>query len=218
MTPTVTAEKKTGEPSGVPVIQAAPGEGPPPPESRAPVISNARLGIMALIAAEIMFFSGLVGAFLVFRLSAADWPPPFQPRLPVVTTGVNTVFLLLSGVFVWLAVAAGDRGDRRGAICDLVATAVLGLVFLAVQGYEWFRLIRFGLTMSSGVYGATFYIIVGCHAAHVLAAVVWLAVVLARARVSPLSARGLTRVRLLAAYWTFVVVLWPALYALVYLY
>jgi heme/copper-type cytochrome/quinol oxidase subunit 3 len=85
-----------------------------------------------------------------------------------------------------------------------------------VQGCEWIRLIGYGLTLSSGVYGGTFYTLIGCHGAHVLGAVIWLGVVLARARNGRYAVAS-EGVEICGIYWTFVVALWPALYALVYL-
>src|SRR5205085_2530251 len=58
----------------------------------------------------------------------------------------------------------------------LQGTAALGALFLAVQGYEWIRLIGFGLSLASGVYGTTFFALIGLHGLHVLAALVWLLV------------------------------------------
>jgi heme/copper-type cytochrome/quinol oxidase subunit 3 len=97
-------------------------------------------------------------------------------------------------------------------------TGALGLLFLIVQGYEWLRLIGFGLTVSSGVYGATFYTIIGCHGLHVFGAVVWLLAILIQAGRHKFSARRHTPVEICAMYWAFVVGLWPLLYGLVYLY
>ena len=62
----------------------------PPVEPSAPAVSNARLAIVVLIVGESMLFAGLIGAYLVFRLSGRDWPPADQPRLPLVLTGLNT--------------------------------------------------------------------------------------------------------------------------------
>jgi cytochrome c oxidase subunit III len=169
---------------------------------------------LMLVAAETMFFSGLIGAFIVFRVASAAWPPPFQPRLPVGVTGVNTAILLLSGVVIQLAMRARASSETQRVLRLLSATALLGTIFLLVQGYEWVRLIHYGLTLSSGVYGATFYTLIGCHGAHVLGAVVWLGVVLARVRS---GIAGRESVQLAGVYWTFVVALWPALYVLVYL-
>jgi heme/copper-type cytochrome/quinol oxidase subunit 3 len=100
----------------------------------------------------------------------------------------------------------------------LLLTAVLGLVFLVVQGYEWIKLIGYGLTLSSGVYGATFYTLIGCHGLHVFGAVVWLLGVWQRATRKRYTATRRTGVVLCGMYWSYVVGLWPLLYWLVYLY
>jgi heme/copper-type cytochrome/quinol oxidase subunit 3 len=195
------------------------GDGPDPsrePEHR-PVIENATLGMLVFLAAETMLFAGLVGAFLVLRLGAPVWPPPFQPRLPVEVTGVNTLFLLASGFTMARALRAIRRGVQNGLITALSQTVLLGGIFLAVQGYEWARLVHFGLTASSGAYGATFYTLIGTHGVHVLAAVILLLVVLISATRGQFSPHRHTAVRLAGMFWYYVVGLWPILYTLVYL-
>ena len=173
--------------------------------------------MLFFLSAETMFFAGLISAFFVLRLSAAVWPPPLQPRLPVLVTGLNTLILLASSVAMIAALRAGRRGDRRALVERLAATAALGALFLAVQGYEWARLIHYGLTVTSGAYGATFYTLIGTHAVHVLGALVWLGATLAlaaRGRFVDGRASGL---RACATYWHYVVALWPILYVMVYL-
>ena len=186
------------------------GSGPWPP------ISNARLGTWMLLATETMFFGGMVGAFLVLRLSAAVWPPPSQPRLPVAVTAVNTVVLLLSSYTLARALQAVRQDDRRRLASWLARTAGLGALFLAVQGGEWVRLVRFGLTVSSGAYGGTFYTLIGTHGVHVLAALIWLTLVTLAAMRGRYTARDHVGVAVCAMYWHFVVALWPMLYLLVY--
>jgi heme/copper-type cytochrome/quinol oxidase subunit 3 len=170
-----------------------------------------------LIAAEVMFFSGLVSAFWVLRLSAPVWPPPLQPRLPLGVTAMNTGVLLASSV----AMVAGGRalgaGRRRPAMKRLGAAAGLGVLFLVVQGYEWVGLIRFGLTVGSGPYGATFYTLIGAHAAHVVGALGWLTALLALLGRGRLGPGRPAAVRACTIYWHFVVTLWPILWASVYL-
>ena len=70
------------------------------------------LAVLMLLGAEAMFFAGLIGAFLVFRIANPVWPPPFQPRLPIEVTGVNTVILLASAMTIRLGLKAIQRGDR----------------------------------------------------------------------------------------------------------
>jgi heme/copper-type cytochrome/quinol oxidase subunit 3 len=213
-----------------PVARRTNGRVPPPPPPtgggdgperdqppRRPALDNLRLAMMFFIAAEIMFFMGLISAFLILRMTAPVWPPPLQPRLPLLVTSLNTLVLLASSVAMIAAGRALARHDARALSHRLGVAAALGAAFLIVQGYEWVRLVHFGLTVSSGTYGATFYTLIGAHAAHVLAALVWL--VVARW----LAARGrfgdgrTAPVKACAMYWHFVVALWPVLYVLVYL-
>jgi len=194
------------------------GGEPPPVLPQMPIGNNLWLAVLMFIGAEAMFFAGLMGAYIVFRVGAAVWPPPFQPRLPVGVTGVNTVFLLASAVTIRVALRNARSGDGTRLVRWLGLTALLGAIFLAVQGYEWIELIQFGLTVSSSVYGGLFYTLIGFHALHVFGALVWLMVVFALARRGHYANNRYLGVQTCAMFWTFVVALWPALYGLVYLY
>ncbi len=184
---------------------------------RMPFVSNAVLGMLMFLSAETMLFGGLIVGFLVLRYGAPVWPPPFQPRLPIEVTGVNTAVLLLSSVTMAQALSAIRRGNQAGLTRGLGQTAALGATFLAVQGYEWARLVEFGLTVSSGSYGATFYTLIGAHALHVLGALVFLSIVWVRARRGRFTAEAHLPVVLCRIFWFFVVFVWPVLYVLVYL-
>jgi len=107
--------------------------------------------------------------------------------------------------------------DRFGAAHQVMWTAILGTVFLAVQGLEWTRLVAHGLTLSSGTYGSTFYVLIGCHALHVVVAVVWLAVVAVLARNGGFTAARHAALETCAIYWYLVCGLWAFLFPLVYL-
>jgi cytochrome c oxidase subunit III len=194
------------------------GGDPPPVRPSAPLAANAWLAVMMFLGAEAMFFAGLIGAYLVFRVGATFWPPEFQPRLPVIVTGLNTAVLLSSAWTMRLALHAGQRDERTALVRYLGVTALLGSLFLAVQGFEWLELIRFGLTVSSSVYGGLFYTLIGFHAAHVLGALVWLAIVFVWARQGRYTKASHVGLQTCCMYWTFVVALWPVLYGLVYLY
>lgn len=182
-------------------------------------ISNARLAVLVLLGAEIMFFAGLIGTFLVFRLGSTTWPPASQVdvRLPVAVTGLNTIVLLLSGFTMFKARQAIRQGLQNALRNRLFLTGLLGVIFLAVQGYEWVRLVHHGFTLSSGVYGSIFYVLIGCHALHVLVAVFWLFAVFIGAIAGRFSVNHHVGVEVCAIYWVFVVCLWPVLYVLVYL-
>jgi len=194
------------------------GDGPDrEPGPRRPLLDNVRLAMLFLICGEVMFFGGLVSAFLVLRVTAAQWPPPLQPRLPVGVTGVNTLVLLASSVAMVAAMRALDGRDARALVRRLLLAGGLGAAFLLVQGYEWVRLVSYGLTVWSGAYGTTFYTVIGTHAAHVVAAVVWVAVTAWLAGAGRITEGRAGVLRACAIYWHFVVALWPILYVAVYL-
>ncbi|HKY63420.1 MAG TPA: cytochrome c oxidase subunit 3 [bacterium] len=180
-----------------------------------PLAANGTLGMALFLLAEIMFFSGLLSAYWVLRSGFDVWPPPSQPRLPWETTAVSTFLLLLSGGCLFAARRFAVGGQWRSMKRAMAACLALGSSFLLIQGYEWARLLGFGLRAGSGVYGGTFYLLIGCHALHVAAGLVYLFLV-AR-RLGTKDAMG-PRDRLTPAlmYWTFVVALWPLLYGLVY--
>jgi len=190
-----------------------------PDTSEVRPISNARLGILILLGAETMLFSGLIGAFLVFRMGNITWPPPshINIQLPRAVTGINTVLLILSGYTMFQALRTIQK-DRVNQLRNwLLLTGGLGLLFLVIQGSEWIQLVHNGLTLQSGVYGGIFYVLIGCHAAHVLGAVIWLFIVFGIAVAGRFSAAQHIGVETCTMYWIFVVALWPILYVLVYL-
>jgi heme/copper-type cytochrome/quinol oxidase subunit 3 len=181
------------------------------------VAENAVLGTAIFVATEIMVFAALISAFLILRAGSSTWPPIGQPRLPVLLTGLNTVVLLFSAYTMRRAVRAEVNDSGLEAVKWLRITAALGLAFVSVQGSEWLQLIHFGLAASSSIYGATFYTLIGCHGAHLLAAVIVVAVASwAHAR-SHDAAKRRSRLQAIQLYWSFVVGIWPLLYVLVYL-
>lgn len=180
---------------------------------RRPVVPSVVLGMLAFVVTEVMFFAGLISAFLIVRSRAiTPWPPVDQPRLPIEATALNTLVLVLSGVAVFVA---WHEFTRRGrSLRWLVAGVALGAVFVSVQGAEWLTLLREGLTLTTSAHASFFYVIVGAHALHVVAALIVLsrtAMLLWTDRLSEPTLRATVIL------WTFVVGVWPILYTLVYL-
>ena len=185
------------------------------PDAREPAVSNTRLAIVIVITAESMLFAGLIGMFLVFRLSQ-NWPPPDLPRLPVGITALNSVILFASLVPLTRALrgARAHDGTGRGGV---QIAALCGALFLAVQGVEWLRLLAHGLTPGSSVYGGTFYLLIGTHGLHVLVAVVWLTVLAVLERRARRGWNSWAGLEMCTLYWYFVCGLWAVLFPLVYI-
>jgi len=177
-------------------------------------VPNAVLGVMIFVAAEVMFFAALISAQTIARSTALGgmWPPPGQPRLPVERTAFNTAVLVLSGVLLWLANRSMNSMPRL-ARRYLAGAVGLGIAFVSLQGVEWVALLREGLTLRSSSHGAFFYLIVGAHALHAVAAIValaWVYFLMRRGKQMP-EAFAATQV-----FWYFVVLVWPVIYLRVY--
>ncbi|MCY4402431.1 MAG: cytochrome c oxidase subunit 3 [Candidatus Poribacteria bacterium] len=181
-------------------------------------LSNAKLAVLILLGSETMLFSGLIGAFLVFRMGSVAWPPLSlaEIQLPRLVTGINTILLVISGYTMFQALRSIQLDRVKLFQNLLILTGALGLVFLIIQGWEWIQLIEKGLTLQSGVYGAIFYVLIGCHAVHVLGAVIWLTIVIGMAISGRFSSDSHIGVETCTIYWIYVVALWPILYFLVY--
>lgn len=177
------------------------------------VVPNGVLGMLLFVISEAMLFAGLISAFTIVRSGALVWPPPDQPRLPVASTAVNTVALLASGVMLYVAWRAFRRDPAR-ARRPLLAAMLLGAFFVGFQGVEWVALLGEGLTMTSSSLGSFFYLIVGVHAIHAVAALgvlVWAWWRLQR------GWRAESQLQTAQVFWYFVVGVWPILYGVVYL-
>jgi cytochrome c oxidase subunit 3 len=178
-----------------------------------PVVESAVLGTVLFCVVEAMLFAGLISAHTIVRSNAVEWPPPGQPRLPIESTLLNTAALLLSAPVLYYA-GRVFRRNRRGALRPMGLAIVLGAFFVCFQGYEWLGLLREGLTLTSSQHGSFFYLMVGMHAAHAIAALgalVWAWQRLVELRLTPGAFGGA------AVFWYFVVAVWPLLYWRVYL-
>jgi len=172
------------------------------------------VGMLIFIVTEVMLFAGFLSAFTITRSNAlmGMWPPPGQPRLPVENTMVNTGALLLSGLVLVIGHWRLKKNltNVRG---PLIAALILGSTFVALQGVEWVALLRQGLTMMSSPHGSFFYLIVGVHGLHALAAIIAVGWALSRSLRGKLKASEFYTVE---TFWYFVVLMWPIIYTRVY--
>lgn len=179
------------------------------------VLSNPVLGMMIFIFTEIMIFASLLSAFTIVKSGFTNWPPMGQPRLPIMMTAINSLFLLASGWCLDRAYKYFVDDNKTMAVKNLfLAALALGILFVAIQGAEWVHLLGYGLTMTQSLYGAFFYLIIGVHALHVLGATLALTILYQRLRQGRLKKDMFAAMRL---FWFFVVGVWPVLYGMVYL-
>jgi len=169
------------------------------------------------LASEIMFFTGLIGSYIVLRFANIhSWPVP-STVLNIPLTAVNTFILICSSATLVMGLASVQRGYREGLQVGLFLTVLLGSVFLSIQFHEYHELIHDGFTISSSIFGSCFFTLTGFHGAHVLAGVIWLTVVLIRSFLGYFSPEEYAGVEIVGLYWHFVDLVWIILFTILYL-
>jgi heme/copper-type cytochrome/quinol oxidase subunit 3 len=172
-----------------------------------------RLAVWWVIASEIVIFGGLLGSYIMFRLSH-DAFAEHAAHTNTWIGAVNTLVLLTSSLFAVLGHKAADAGDGPKAARFLYLTALGGLIFAGIKfGFEWPHEIHEGFTISSNTFWSFYYTAAGIHAAHVVAGVVIMLIIAPRAKRN----LELHRVELIGLYWHFVDVVWIFLFPLLYI-
>ena len=149
--------------------------------------------------------------------SDADFEVPKAAMGPTGIPAVNTAILLLSGLTVTLAHWSLKRDARDRLVRWLAVTIALGVVFLGLQAHEYLYAYQdLGLTLKSGVYGSTFFMLTGFHGMHVTIGLIMLTVILARVLAGHFAPRSHFGFEAVSLYWHFVDLVWLALYVFVY--
>jgi cytochrome c oxidase subunit III len=142
---------------------------------------------------------------------------PFTTMTPFWLPTINTALLLSSGVTLTIAHHALIAGNRSKTIAFMWMTVLLGIVFLTVQGYEYFHAYHeMNLKLTSGVYGSTFYMLTGFHGFHVFIGMLMLLFITLRLQKGHFTPERHFGFEGAAWYWHFVDVVWLGLYILVY--
>jgi len=168
-----------------------------------PAIANRyRLGAWFAIGSILMLFVALTSAYIVRSASANDWQPIAIPKV----LWLSTVLILSSSVTLEIARRVFRKGEWRVADRLLLATATLGVAFMAAQLVAWRDLLSQGAYLMENPHGAFFYLFTGLHAVHLLGGLIALFVVVFGRR----KRRELVDV--VAYYWHFLTVLWLVLF------
>lgn len=173
-----------------------------------------KVAMAFLIAAESAIFTIFVVAYLFYMGKSLAGP---TPREVLETPILFTLCLLSSSLTIHLASKLLERG-KRGAFLGLwFLTIVLGGLFLFGTGQEWHRLIyEHGLTISTNLFGTTYYSLVGLHATHVTAGLLMLTIVLLFGLAGRVGPEQSARVEVLSLYWHFVDAIWVVVFTVVY--
>jgi len=181
-----------------------------------PPVDRGKFAIWLFLGTEVMFFTGLIGTYIVLRMGAASWPNP-EDRLAVGLTAFNTFVLITSSWMMVMALHAIQRGDQKGMKAWLFATIIGGSIFIGVQIYEYVELLGHGSTPNVDIFWSTFYAMTGFHGFHVFVGIVWLICAWVGALRGSFTKENYLRLELAGLYWHFVDLVWVLLFTIVYL-
>ena len=188
----------------------------PLPESRVvwKLPYRGKVGMACLIFAECAIFTIFVVAYLFYVGKSLSGP---TPREVLETPIFYTICLLSSSLTIHFAGKLLERGRRAAFLLLWLLTITLGALFLFGTGQEWHRLIyEHGLTISTNLFGTTYYSLVGLHAFHVTAGLIMLSIVLLFGLAGRVGPEQSARVDVLSLYWHFVDAVWVVVFTVVY--
>ena len=181
-----------------------------------PPVDRGKFAIWLFLATEVMFFTGLIGTYLVIRMGSPEWPNP-KHLFAVDITAANTFLLITSSWMMVRALDAIQKGDKAGLTRWLGATILGGSIFVSVQVYEYIQLLDHGYLPNRDLFWSTFYAMTGFHGIHVCVGVIWLFCVWIGAVRGTYTPQNYVRVELAGLYWHFVDLVWVLLFTIVYL-
>jgi cytochrome c oxidase subunit III len=176
--------------------------------------SKGMVAMSCLIVAESAIFTIFVVAYLYYIGRSLSGPTPKQVlEIP----WFYSVCLLSSSFFIMLAEHAIEHGKMLAFRLWWMVTIALGLTFLYGTGEEWRKLIvEDHLTISTNLFGTTFYSLVGLHASHVIIGLLMMLITLVFSLTGALKPHHAERVKVLALYWHFVDAVWIVVFTVVY--
>jgi cytochrome c oxidase subunit 3/cytochrome o ubiquinol oxidase subunit 3 len=181
-------------------------------------VDSRKMGVWAFIGSETLFFAALIVTYFIYKpINLANGGQDPKEFLGIGVTSVLAGLLLASSVTMVLALAAIRRHDTRQFRIWLLATVGLGLGFLGGQVYEFTKLVSEGVTLSSSLFGTTFFVLTGFHGTHVAIGVTWLLTVFTKVWRYPDTLGNEMDVELGGLYWHFVDLVWVAIFTLIYL-
>ncbi len=177
-------------------------------------LNDRKLGMWVFLANEVMFFGSLIGAFVGFKINEGFEEAHNILSLPLATMGTSV--LIISSFAVVMGLEALQSNDKAVFRNWFLVTGALGVTFLGIQAFEWRALLHEGINAET-LFGSAFFTTTGFHGLHVMGGVVWLALLMIKARRGDYSSENYLGVELFGLYWHFVDVVWIVLFTVIYL-
>ena len=179
-------------------------------------LSNEKLAMWAFLGSECLLFGALISTYLLYKNRSVVGPYP-KDVYDIPFTSASSFMLLMSSLTMVLALAAIQRGDVRRLRIWLLATASLGALFITGQVYEFTSFYREGLSLSTNLFGSSFFVMTGFHGVHVTLGIIMLLSLYAISMRGGLGPEKAEVVELTGLYWHFVDIVWIVIFTVVYL-
>ena len=182
----------------------------------------AKFAMWCFIGTECILFGGLMANAIVVWSRAPEVHAILHPLSSLLIVSLNTFLLLASSLGVVMALSAIQRDDRKSYGLWMGATALLGLAFLSIQGYEYSKLVSEGFKLVGAEapyesFAPAFFFLTGFHGLHVAGGVLWALMVLIHGLRGGFTAHAHMGVEIFGLYWHFVDVVWILIFTLIYL-
>lgn len=181
------------------------------------IIDNKKLLMWLFLGSDCMFFGTLISTHLIYRKL---YPTEFEPTslFSLELTSFSTFILLMSSFLMALAVSAMHKGQIKSFRRNVIGVIFFGLIFLGCQVYEFTEFVHEGLTLSTGTFGSTFYLMTGTHGVHVAIGIFWLICMYFYSYTGKMDAHeSAVDVEVAGLYWHFVDIVWIIIFTVVYL-
>ncbi len=179
-------------------------------------IDHRKMGMWAFLGSDCMFFGALIGTYLSYKGKSLGGPTPHEIfNIPL--TSISAFVLLMSSVWMVLALNYLRLNNMRWAKFWILMTALFGAWFVGNQVYEFNQFVDEGLTLQTSLFGSSFFTLTGFHGAHVTGGVIWLLSLWVLALMGKLGPQDYLKLEIAGLYWHFVDIVWIAIFTLVYL-
>ncbi len=185
------------------------------PHDTATGVSNNKLAMWAFLGSDCLLFGALISTYLLLRRRSDGVDPEELFDIPF--TSVSAFVLLMSSLTMVLAVSAANRRDGQRMRYWLMATALLGSIFIAGQVYEFTAFYNEGLGYTTNIFGSAFYTLTGFHGVHVSVGIVMLISLFAMSATGRFNEDNAETVEIVGLYWHFVDVVLIVIFTVVYL-
>jgi heme/copper-type cytochrome/quinol oxidase subunit 3 len=181
-------------------------------------ISHNKLMMWSFLASDCMFFGTFIMMYMVFRPDMADLGA-LGPNelLNIPFSSLMTFVLLMSSLAFVLGLSALQRGNEAGMRVWLTTTAILGLLFLGGEAFEYYSFYDHGLSLGTNVFGTSYFVLTGFHKFHVLIGVIWLLGIVAMSYRGQVPKERSEMVEIAGLYWHFVDIVWIVIFTFVFL-